>query len=175
MSFHLPPLRERVQDIAPLVRGMAARYNLRFRKNLSDIRPEAMAALESFEWPGNIRQLENVVQQAVLVSKGTELTLEDVPAFVRQGRPVAVYTNGNGHHHPPVNGDAVSDLRALAEGHERNEKAVIRRALETHNYSRTQAAHALGISRVTLYKKMKKYGLDQPRRGEVGNLSGEGA
>src|SRR5207245_1515072 len=76
MSFHLPPLRERVQDIAPLVRGMAARFTQKFNKELFDITPAAMAALEAFPWPGNIRQLENVVQQAVLVSAGPELLVQ---------------------------------------------------------------------------------------------------
>src|SRR5438093_1588401 len=57
MSFHLPPLRERVQDIAPLARGMASRFNHKFRKNLFDIAPDALAALESFPWPGHIRPL----------------------------------------------------------------------------------------------------------------------
>ena len=59
MSFHLPSLRERVQDIAPLVRGLVARFNTRFRKDLFDISLKAMEILESFPWPGNIRQLEN--------------------------------------------------------------------------------------------------------------------
>ena len=68
MSFHLPPLRKRPQDIAPLVRSMVARFSRKFHKELFAIRPETMAALESFTWPGNIRQLENVVQHAVLVS-----------------------------------------------------------------------------------------------------------
>src|SRR5205085_2172997 len=79
MSFHLPPLRERTQDIAPLARGMAARFNARFRKELYDVSPEALAALEGFDWPGNLRQLENVVQQAVLVSKERVVRLEDLP------------------------------------------------------------------------------------------------
>src|SRR5262249_18572848 len=68
ISFHLPPLRERVEDIAPLVRGFAARFNTKFAKGLFDLHPEALAALEAFPWPGNIRQLENFVQQAVLLS-----------------------------------------------------------------------------------------------------------
>src|SRR5260370_33026977 len=89
MSFHLPPLRERVQDVAPLVRGMAARFNTKFRKQLFDVRPEALAALENYDWPGNIRQLESVVQQAGLVSKGAELTLHDLPAPRRDSRAAA--------------------------------------------------------------------------------------
>jgi DNA-binding NtrC family response regulator len=158
MSFHLPPLRERVQDIPPLVRGMAAKFNTRFRKNLFDVTPEAMAVLESFDWPGNIRQLENVLQQAVLVSKGSELTAEDLPPFVRQGRPAPV----NGH---PATPETLESTRANME------KAAILRALQKHNWSRTLAAQALGISRVTLHKKIKKYKLTLPTRGSAAELN----
>src|SRR5262249_8843024 len=87
MSFHLPPLRERIQDIAPLVRAMAARFNTKSRKALFDVSPQAMDALEGFPWPGNIRQLENFVQQAVLVSSGPELLFEPLPQQVRDYRP----------------------------------------------------------------------------------------
>src|SRR5207253_293682 len=142
-------LRERVQDIAPLARGMAARFNARFRKDLFDVTQEAMAALESFDWPGNIRQLENVLQQAVLVSKDRVLRLEDLPPFVRQGKSAPT----NGH---ATNGETLESSR------ENTEKAVILRALQLHNWSRTQAAQALGISRVTLHKKIKKYQLTLP-------------
>jgi DNA-binding NtrC family response regulator len=65
MSFHLPALRERPSDIEPLVRGMAARFNTKFRKDLLDISRDALRCLEAFPWPGNIRQMENAVQQAV--------------------------------------------------------------------------------------------------------------
>src|SRR6202011_5370232 len=84
MSFHLPPLRERIQDIAPLARGMAVRFNRKFNKKLFDIHPEAMAALEAFSWPGNLRQLENVLQHAVLVSSGPELRVDHLPAAVQE-------------------------------------------------------------------------------------------
>jgi DNA-binding NtrC family response regulator len=146
MSFHLPALRERVQDIAPLVRGMAARFNEKFRKQLFDISPEAMAAIESFPWPGNIRQLENVIQHAVLVSTGPELLLAHLPAQV-QGHGAA------------ANAAAVSPANTLLHNREAIERNVIQRVLVTSGYSRARAASALGISRVTLYKKMKKYGL----------------
>jgi transcriptional regulator with PAS, ATPase and Fis domain len=155
MSFHLPPLRERVQDIAPLVRGMAARFNTKFHKDLLDISPEAMASLEAFPWPGNIRQLENVVQQAVLVSSGPELLLHHLPAPVQE---YAVSANGNGH----VNSESLFRNRELAE------RTIIQRALVNSGYSRARAANTLGISRVTLYKKMKKYGLmDVPLQQQV--------
>lgn len=146
MSFHLPPLRERVQDIGPLVRGMTARFNHKFRKDLFTISPEAMAALEAFPWPGNLRQLENVVQQAVLVSSGPELLVQHLP------QPIQEYSTLRS----PVRRPAAETLQ---HNRETLERSVIQRALMTCGYSRARAAHALGISRVTLYKKMKKYDL----------------
>jgi two-component system, NtrC family, response regulator HydG len=147
MSFHLPSLRERVQDIAPLARGMTARFNTRFRKELYDICLKAMDVLEAFPWPGNIRQLENAVQQAVLVSSGPELRYEHLPPQIRDHKPTS--------REPASNGKSNS----LLHSREMNEKNVIERALASTNGSRAKAASALGISRVTLYKKMKKYGL----------------
>jgi transcriptional regulator with PAS, ATPase and Fis domain len=147
MSFHLPPLRERVQDIQPLVRGMAARFNTKFKKELFDISPHALEALETFPWPGNIRQLENFIQQAVLVSSGPELRLEHLPQQVRDYRPAGWEALPRAHH------DTLEHNREVVE------RNVIQRALASHGYSRANAARALGISRVTLYKKMKKYGL----------------
>jgi DNA-binding NtrC family response regulator len=145
MSFHLPPLRERVQDIAPLVRGMATRFNQKFRKDLFDICPEALAAIESYPWPGNIRQLENVVQHAVLVSSGPELQLQHLPQPVQE--------------HAANNGNGLMTADSLLHNRQLIERNVIQRVLINSGYSRARAADALGISRVTLYKKMKKYGL----------------
>jgi len=152
MSFHLPPLRERVQDIAPLARGMAARFNRKFHKQLFDLSPEALAALESFPWPGNIRQLENVLQHAVLVSTGPEVLLEHLPQPV-QDHAAATFHSSNGE------GNGVAYDETLHHQRDAIERNVIQRALANHGYSRARAADALGISRVTLYKKMKKYGL----------------
>jgi DNA-binding NtrC family response regulator len=152
MSFHLPPLRERMQDIAPLVRGMAARFNTKFKKDLLDLTTRALDALEGFPWPGNIRQLENVVQQAVLLSSGPELLYEHLPQQVRD-------------HCPAVPQPLAAHPDSLLHNREALERALIVRALSTHGYSRSRTADALGISRVTLYKKMKKYGLmEAPRR-----------
>jgi transcriptional regulator with PAS, ATPase and Fis domain len=146
MSFHLSPLRERVQDIAPLVRGMASRFNCKFRKDLFDIGAEALAAIESYPWPGNLRQLENVVQHAVLVSSGPELLLRHLPQPIQDH---AAGSNGNA----PLTPDSLLHNRQVIE------RNVIQRVLISSGYSRARAADALGISRVTLYKKMKKYGL----------------
>jgi DNA-binding NtrC family response regulator len=146
MSFHLPPLRERVEDIAPLVRGFAARFCTKFRKGLFDISSEALAALESYSWPGNIRELENAIQHAVLVSQGPLLLARHLPETVlKHGLVIAA---------PPT-----PAVETLVHNREVIERTVIQRALSNHKFSRARAASELGISRVTLYKKMKKYGL----------------
>jgi DNA-binding NtrC family response regulator len=151
MSFHLPPLRERLEDIEPLVRNMAARFCARFHKELFDISPEALSMLETYHWPGNVRELENAVQHAVLVSRGPVLLPEHLPDTVRQH---AQSQRANGKH--------VEARDGLSYNRELLERTIILRALSQHGFSRTRAAHELGISRVTLYKKMKKYGLLTP-------------
>ena len=108
-----------------------------------------MRAVEAFPWPGNIRQLENVIQQAVLgcTSAGTA---RDAPRRRSSGR------------HRASSGEAAgrgSRRNSLAQNRETTERTVIIRALEKAAFSRTRAAQYLGVSRVTLYKKMKKYGL----------------
>jgi DNA-binding NtrC family response regulator len=146
MSFYLPPLRERVQDIGPLVRNMTSKFAQKFGKELFAISPEAMAGLEAFPWPGNIRQLENVIQQAVLMSQGPELLWPHLPKLIQEHAETGHMGNG-----------VLKD--SLAQNREEVERTTIQRALMKHGYTRSHAASALGISRVTLYKKMKKYGL----------------
>ncbi|MFO0852310.1 MAG: sigma 54-interacting transcriptional regulator [Gemmataceae bacterium] len=146
VTFHLPPLRARPQDIGPLVRGMVARYSGRFGKKIWAIDPAALRALEQFPWPGNIRQLENVIQQAVLTCAGETLTLSHLPPMVntRPDGPAAT---------------SLTPTSSLVQNRETTERAVIVRALERVSGSRTRAAQLLGVSRVTLYKKMRKYQL----------------
>jgi DNA-binding NtrC family response regulator len=148
IAFRLPPLRERPQDVSPLVRGMVAKFGTRFGKKIQSVQPDAMRALELFPWPGNIRQLENVLQQAVLTCTGDELRLQHLPQLVHAIRP-----------EPTANGTATATPGTLEHNRETTERAAILRALEKVSYSRTRAAQLLGVSRVTLYKKMKKYGL----------------
>jgi DNA-binding NtrC family response regulator len=135
-----------VQDIAPLVRGLTARFAGRFRKDLFDVNLRAMDALEAFPWPGNIRQLENFIQQAVLVSSGVELLYEHLPQQLRDHKP----TRDPGGRAP---------VDSLLHSREMIERNLIQRALANNGNSRARTAAALHISRVTLYKKMKRYGL----------------
>ncbi|MFQ3592236.1 MAG: sigma 54-interacting transcriptional regulator [Gemmataceae bacterium] len=150
MSFHLPALRERPGDIAFLARGIVGRLTNRFKKELFDISPEVLQLLQSHPWPGNIRQLENTLQQAVLLASGHELLPQHLPPMVHDScqamRLRSASLGINGH-------------EKLRDHREATERQTIERALAAHGYSRSRAAGALGISRVTLYKKMKKYGL----------------
>jgi two-component system response regulator HydG len=161
IAFPLPALRDRVQDIAPLSRSLAARYGTRFNKPVFGIGSDTLRALESFAWPGNIRQLENVIQQAVLSASGPDLRAHHLPAMVhaRQGSESA----------SPL----TSSHNSLAQNRETTERSVIVRALEKSGFSRTRAAGLLGVSRVTLYKKMKKYGLLNKSTGSTVTI-GEG-
>jgi transcriptional regulator with PAS, ATPase and Fis domain len=84
IALHLAPLRERVQDIAPLARDLVARYATHSGKDLPDLSPEALAALEAYPWPGNLRELENVIRQAVLLSRGPALLPRHLPEWVRK-------------------------------------------------------------------------------------------
>jgi transcriptional regulator with PAS, ATPase and Fis domain len=161
IAFPLPALRDRVQDIGPLSRSMASRYGTRFHKPLFGIGSDAMRALESFPWPGNIRQLENVIQQAVLSTTGADLRLHHLPAMV--------HTRQGSESGSPL----TSSHNSLAQNRETTERSVIVRALEKSGFSRTRAAGLLGVSRVTLYKKMKKYGLLNKSSGSTVTI-GEG-
>jgi two-component system, NtrC family, response regulator HydG len=157
ISFHLPPLRHRPEDIGPLVRGMVARYGTKYGKRLFGVCPETLRALEAFPWPGNIRQLENVIQQAVLTSSGNELKLHHLSPQVlaRTEAPAATLPM-------PSTFDGT-----LKQTREATERANILRALEKANQSRTRAAQMLGVSRVTLYKKMKHYKLLKAKESPV--------
>jgi len=149
ISFHLPPLRQRPEDIGPLVRGMVARYGTKYGKKLFSVCPETLRVLEAFPWPGNLRQLENVVQQAVLTSTGNELKLHHLsPQVFARAESTAVTL--------PLPNSFDGTLKQTREA---TERANILRALEKANQSRTRAAQMLGVSRVTLYKKMKHYKL----------------
>jgi DNA-binding NtrC family response regulator len=146
LSFYLPPLRERVEDIAPLAMGIVARACAKCRRPLLAISAEAQAALEAYSWPGNIRQLENVLSNAVLFSSGAELLLKHLPRPIqeRAARAGAAVAAGDG---------------SLGRTCELHERSLIQRALAACDYNCTEAARTLKVSRTTLYKKIKKYGL----------------
>jgi DNA-binding NtrC family response regulator len=144
--LELPSLRERRQDIASLATTIVKRLGKKFGKEVATVAPPTLELLESYSWPGNIRQLENVIQQAVLLSSGRALLPHHLPSQIRETPFVPVIRQT----------DAAS---SLSRHRQLSERDHIQRVLEECGFSRVRAAKTLRVSRVTLYKKMKKYGL----------------
>ena len=146
VNIELPALRERIGDVELLANHFLKMYNRQHNRGKLGFDDEAKECLERFGWPGNIRQLENVIERAVLLGKDKYITAEDLPDYVLEAE--GIYQQDQGAD--------VSLKQAMAEP----EKRVIRQALEKHEWNRQLTAKALDINRTTLYKKMKKYGLD---------------
>jgi transcriptional regulator with PAS, ATPase and Fis domain len=135
----VPPLRDRTEDIPALAHEFVRRAAARIKKDVRAISPGAMTALMTYRWPGNVRELEHAIERAVIVAAGTSIKVRELPLEVSQ---------------PSRNDqpDDSLDLRA-------QERALIARALARFNGNRKQAAEALNISTVTLWRKVKEYDL----------------
>ena len=135
----LPPLRERKEDIVPLAERFIAQYAQKYHRPVSGLDESARLALEGGRWSGNIRELQNVIEKAVILSEGTLLEAKDIQMEQsKAGIPAA------------------GTLKALSDA---EEERLVREAVLRCNGNISAAAKALGISRPTLYAKMKKYGL----------------
>jgi len=145
INIELPPLRDRVSDIPLLAAHFLKDICEECGKNVSGFTDEAMAALERYRWPGNVRELANIVERAVLLGKGGPIGVEDLPSAM---------TCGGSHAFEPVAG------RTLKQALEEPERRIILEVLESNQWNRHATADALGINRTTLYKKMKRLGLE---------------
>jgi DNA-binding NtrC family response regulator len=146
VSVHLPPLRDRLGDIPLLAEHFLARHCERTGRRVVGFQDEAVRTLQTFNWPGNVRQLENVIERAVILTKNPTIGVGDLPEEVREPKDGG---NGNGFGLP---------LKKALQSPERD---LILRALKAHHGSRQATAQALGINRTTLYKKMKRYGIEE--------------
>jgi len=145
VPINLPPLCERLGDVRLLANRFLQTYCMQHAREKLGITDEAMEYLERYSWPGNVRELENTVERAVLLGKDKFIGIDDLPNSIRQ------YQN---HQQPDYK------LISLKEAIGGPEKNIIRRALESNHWNRQETAKALDINRTTLYKKMKRYGLD---------------
>jgi transcriptional regulator with PAS, ATPase and Fis domain len=135
----LPPLRERATDIPLLADHFIQMDSTRIKKRIRGITPEAMDALRGYRWPGNIRELENVIERAIIMAEEDgRIELEDLPADI-----------ATGHVEEPRPTDEVREL----------ERDILVRALRECDGNRSQAARKLGIGRRTLYDRMARYGI----------------
>ncbi len=162
VQIDLPPLRERREDIGLLASYFLDRIARREGRNLR-FSPAAAAMLERHDFPGNVRELENAIEHAVAVSEGDIVRPDDLPAAIRAPRllPQARPDAGPGGPPAPALEPAATAARdgwSIAEV----EKEHIQRVLERHRGNATTAARQLGISRTTLWRKLRLYGLRRP-------------
>ena len=157
VSLRLPPLRERASDIPLLVEHFLSKFNERLKKSVTGVEPEALDALSTYGWPGNIRELENVMERAVLFCDGQRLRFDDLPAELRGSQVLST----------PLP-EAALDVPLSGEGGlkehvkvamSRLERELVSRALKQTNNNVTHAARLLKISRKGLQLKMKELGL----------------
>jgi PAS domain S-box-containing protein len=152
IPISLPPLRERTDDIPLLVAHFVERFRKETGKSVTGITPDTMSALLDYYWPGNVRELENAIAHAFVRCTGTEITLAHLPSEVRSGpRPDAERQN--------VRGAEMLATAALPTPAEPTERERIVRVLNETGWNRADAARRLGVSRVTLWRKMREYGI----------------
>ncbi|MEO0106477.1 MAG: sigma-54 dependent transcriptional regulator [candidate division WOR-3 bacterium] len=140
ITIEIPPLRERKEDIPLLLEHFLKKFNVENKKDILGINPDAMELLLSYDWPGNVRELENVIEHAVVVAKGKEILKKDLPKNLTDRFSVSRFAN--------------RDLRLDAI-----EREHILNVLKIYDWNIKKVAQVLGINRVTLYNKIKKYGL----------------
>jgi transcriptional regulator with PAS, ATPase and Fis domain len=149
VELHVPPLRERRDDILPLARVLLADAALQMKRKIAGLSPSAAGQLLRYEWPGNVRELENTMERAVALARGSRVELEDLPAEICQAFPSPLATKGK-----------VLPLDQV-------EKEYILAVLELNGGNQTHTAEQLHIGSATLYRKLKSYGLIGKKRAEA--------
>ncbi|MEM7454917.1 MAG: sigma-54 dependent transcriptional regulator [Planctomycetota bacterium] len=155
INIELPSLGQRTSDIPLLAQHFLKSIAEDTGKEVAGFDSAAMSALQQYNWPGNVRELQNIVERAVLLGKNQLLTLEDLPRHITSS---AVMTAN-----PAVVESRVGRRQTLKEALEGPERQIILQCLRENNWNRNETAEQLGINRTTLYKKMKKLGLENPR------------
>ena len=147
----LPPLRERKTDIVPLAERFLCQFAEKYHRPITGLDESAKGALERGRWSGNIRELQNCIEKAVILSEANSLTARDIQIDSSFAKGSVIHPN---HAVIPNHSDILSDENNLT-----TEESLVREAIERSNGNISAAARMLGVSRPTLYAKMKKYGL----------------
>ena len=151
VTIAVPPLRERREDIPILVRAFLDRYRAKHQRAVDGIEPEAYRRLLSYAWPGNVRELQHALERAVLVARGREITLADLPESLQHAAPETGTSS------------TIAPSEVPAGSLEEIERASILKALESTRWNKQAAAALLGLRRPTLYSKMRKHNIPQRR------------
>jgi len=178
ITVHIPPLRERRGEILPLVRSFLARFAREAGdRQAPEVSPEAARLLEVYPWPGNVREVRNVVERALLLCEGSEILPEHLPLESMAAHSISFSATPPAMPYaaaPAIAGDAgrISPTAArptAPSGVVDEERDRILRVLAEHGGNQTQAAKALGIARSTLIARLESYGVPRPRKpGEAG-------
>jgi transcriptional regulator with PAS, ATPase and Fis domain len=169
VPIHLPPLRQRPEDIAELVGHFLAIYNEENDRYVAHIESKALEALQSHHWPGNVRELQNYVERAVVMATGDELTCDLLPEAVLGGPKSRGPARSRAADLETLTFELVQQGLATAGPQEDNlhakvvnrvERELIAQIMASCDSVQTKAATKLGINRNTLHKKLKEYGLD---------------
>ena len=161
---HLPPLRERKDDIASIAEALMGDLNRKHECKVSDMSPAVVAALERHQWPGNVRELRNVLERAVILAGEGTIETKHLPAFLQNrtssvsatGAPAPAASEAPGTPAPPQD-DSDAVRFQIGTTVEEAEKGLILRTLEHTRNNKTRAAEILGISLKTLHNKLKEY------------------
>jgi len=148
----IPPLRERREDVPPLVERFIAHFNREFRKQVVGFEPRALEAMSAYSWPGNVRELRNAIERAVLLSDGDLLRASDLPPEIRQPRATAMGMRvaDRGAYYLPEEGVIYDDL----------ERELVRQALQRTRGNRSRAARLLGMNRDQIRYRIEKFGFE---------------
>jgi DNA-binding NtrC family response regulator len=154
VTLRVPPLRERTEDLPLLCAHFLEKFNGRYQKDVRGISPAAYHLLIRFRWPGNVRELENAIERAVLVAKSTDVQPPDLPDSIR--------------------GDAVAEDAFTVPPHHtlaEIERMAVVQTLQRTNWNKQEAAQILGLYRPTLYSKIKKHDIKDPRAQSQGRVA----
>ena len=154
IPIHLPSLKERAEDIPLLVAHFIKKYNEKLKKEIKGLGPGVMDCLMAYEWPGNIRELENVIERAVTLSDGEYIKEDALPQSVRGASAQPMFSSS------PIIPDKGTDLERELEGFE---AAMIKTALRKAGGVKAKAAELLNIKRTTLIEKIRRLRLDSSR------------
>ena len=180
VPIYLPPLRERREDIEPLVLFFLNRYAEQNRREMRRVHTEAMRLLREHDWPGNVRELQNYVERAVILGTGSELTVEYLPPQLRgqpSPRPIRPKVRRTDltalcaelvRQGISTAGPVANDLYDRIVGEV--ERELIQQVLQTCDRVQIKAASRLGINRNTLHKKLSEYRLDEADMGGIDKI-----
>ena len=167
-TIHVPPLRERSNDIPILCGYLLNKFRDELNKDISHISPAAMDILNRYRWPGNIRQLQNVILQSMLMSQTGTIEVEHLPQEIQIAQdevpvPAKVESDSSGEEKAPVEISEEEPVGSSRISLDEGEKQTLLSALKMTNWNISEASHLLSISRTTFYRKLKKHGLSQTR------------